>query len=86
LVTDGLDVIAVPGGYPLLTKVTGVGCALGALMAACRAVEVGPLAADRLDVALAPGAAGLAMVSAVCAAADPEEATRRIRQAAGWRS
>jgi thiamine-phosphate pyrophosphorylase len=30
------------------------------------------------------GAAGLALVSAICAAADPEAAALRIRQAAGW--
>ncbi len=33
-VTDGDRVVPVPGGTPLLTKVTGVGCALGALVAA----------------------------------------------------
>ncbi|MCU4186296.1 hydroxyethylthiazole kinase [Acidiferrimicrobium sp. IK] len=34
LVTDGSQVIEVPGGDVLMTRVTGVGCALGALMAA----------------------------------------------------
>jgi len=38
-ITDGDDVIAVPGGDPLMTRVTGVGCALGALIAACCAVD-----------------------------------------------
>jgi len=33
-VTDGDAVIGVPGGHVLLTKVTGSGCALGAVMAA----------------------------------------------------
>jgi hydroxyethylthiazole kinase len=33
-ITDGNDVISVTGGDAIMTKVTGVGCALGALMAA----------------------------------------------------
>jgi hydroxyethylthiazole kinase len=38
-VTDGIDVVAVPGGSPLLAQITGTGCALGALVAAFLAVE-----------------------------------------------
>lgn len=41
--TDGEQLIAVPGGHPLMTRVTGVGCALGALMAAFAAVSPTPL-------------------------------------------
>jgi hydroxyethylthiazole kinase len=53
-VTDGAEVIAVPGGHPLMTKVTGVGCALGALMAAFRAVDDSALhAAAAASTALA---------------------------------
>jgi hydroxyethylthiazole kinase len=33
-ITDGSDVISVAGGDAIMTRVTGVGCALGALMAA----------------------------------------------------
>ncbi len=44
-VTDGDTVLAVPGGHPLMTRVTGVGCALGALMAAFLAVDPVPLQA-----------------------------------------
>jgi hydroxyethylthiazole kinase len=47
-VTDGRSVVEVPGGDVLLTKVTGVGCALGALMAAFTAVS-----ATALDAAVA---------------------------------
>lgn len=36
--TDGDRVVRVPHGHEWMTKVTGVGCALGALMAACAAV------------------------------------------------
>ncbi|WP_139979525.1 hydroxyethylthiazole kinase [Nocardioides litoris] len=38
LLTDGRRVVRVDAGHPLLTRVTGVGCALGALVAACAAV------------------------------------------------
>jgi hydroxyethylthiazole kinase len=33
-VTDGETVIGVPGGHVLMTRVTGIGCALGAVLAA----------------------------------------------------
>ncbi len=65
-VTDGSSVVAVPGGSPLMTKVTGVGCALGALVAAFVAVEG--------DVLLAAAAA-----SAVLAAAGERAAARAPR-------
>lgn len=37
-VTDGHRVVRIANGHPLMTRVTGVGCALGALMAAFTAV------------------------------------------------
>jgi hydroxyethylthiazole kinase len=46
-VTDGEQVIEVPGGDVLMTRVTGVGCALGAMMAAFAAVADNPLSATR---------------------------------------
>lgn len=44
-ITDGSRVIEVPGGDVLMTKVTGVGCALGALMAALLRTSETPLRA-----------------------------------------
>ncbi len=44
-VTDGSQTLEVHTGHPLMTKVTGVGCALGALVAAFSAVEPSPLVA-----------------------------------------
>lgn len=44
-VTDGAQVVAVPGGHELLTKVTGSGCALGAVLAAFLGVSDSPLQA-----------------------------------------
>lgn len=41
--TDGETVIAIQGGHPLMTRVTGVGCAMGALCAACVACAETPL-------------------------------------------
>ncbi len=39
VITDGSAVVEVHTGHPLMTKVTGVGCALGAVVAACCAVQ-----------------------------------------------
>ncbi|NTW39987.1 MAG: hydroxyethylthiazole kinase, partial [Cellulomonadaceae bacterium] len=41
--TDGTHVLEVRSGHEIMTRVTGVGCALGALVAACCAVESSPL-------------------------------------------
>ena len=43
--TDGTKTIACANGHPLMTRVTGVGCAQGAIAAACAAVAASPLAA-----------------------------------------
>jgi hydroxyethylthiazole kinase-like sugar kinase family protein len=40
-ITDGSDMISVAGGDAIMTRVTGVGCALGALMAAFLATATG---------------------------------------------
>ena len=37
-VTDGIDIVAIPGGDVRLTQVTGAGCSLGALISAVLAV------------------------------------------------
>lgn len=34
-ITDGVSVVALSNGHPMMTRVTGVGCAMGALTAAC---------------------------------------------------
>ena len=46
VITDGARVVRVHNGVPLLTRVTGTGCLLGALTAACSTV------ADPFDAAL----------------------------------
>jgi len=42
-ITDGSEVLAVPGGDVRLTRVTGAGCSLGALIAALLATSKSPL-------------------------------------------
>lgn len=55
-VTDGADVVEVPGGDVMMTRVTGVGCALGALVAAFAAVEDDALFAAAAASAVLAGA------------------------------
>ena len=38
-VTDGQSVVAIEGGHAMMTKVTGMGCAASAIVAACIGVE-----------------------------------------------
>ena len=45
VITDGQRVVRVHNGHPLLTKITGAGCALGAVMAAFASLEEDPLVA-----------------------------------------
>lgn len=59
-ITDGAEVLEVRTGSPLMTKVTGVGCALGALVAACAAVEDSPLRAAAAATAVLTVAAEVA--------------------------
>jgi len=56
-ITDGAELVAVPDGDPMMAKVTGVGCALGAVMAAFLAAGAPPLLAATGASALM-GAAG----------------------------
>lgn len=44
-VTDGSEVVTIPGGHLLATRVTATGCALGAVMAALAGVVKSPLRA-----------------------------------------
>ncbi|MEI2777950.1 MAG: hydroxyethylthiazole kinase [Tetrasphaera sp.] len=71
LVTDGAREVHVNGGTPLLTRVTGTGCLLGALTAACVAV------ADPWHGAIA-AAAWLALAGEQAAAAAPGPGSFRV--------
>lgn len=57
LVTNGAETRSCANGHPLLTRVTGVGCAQGAIAAACLAVTESPLLAG-LAAAVFMGVAG----------------------------
>lgn len=64
VITDGDRVRRVANGHPLMTRVTGVGCALGAVMAAFAAtVEDGLLAAVAATAVLTVAADEAALVS-----------------------
>lgn len=62
LITDGQRLLRLAHGHPWMTKVTGVGCALGALMAGCCAVSD--------DAMIAAGTATAALTLAAETAAD----------------
>lgn len=61
--TDGRRLLRLGNGHPLLTRVTGAGCALGALMAAFAAVEPDALLAAGAATALLTVAADRAAAS-----------------------
>ena len=60
--TDGERVVKLENGHPLMTQVTGVGCALGALMAAFAGVEKDPLLAAAAATAVLTVAADEAAI------------------------
>ena len=60
-ITDGIQTIEVRNGDPIMTRVTGVGCALGALIAACAAVEPSPLIAASAGTTILTVAAEIAV-------------------------
>jgi hydroxyethylthiazole kinase len=89
--TDGTRVVRVSNGHPLLTKVTGVGCALGAMIAGFAAVLDDPLLAavgatatltvcgDRAAAAAAgPGSFAVALLDQL-ALLTPAELADRVR-------
>lgn len=55
--TDGHQVIATENGHAMMSRVTGVGCSMGALAAACAAVSPSPLQAA-VSTAVLMGIAG----------------------------
>ena len=48
----GKDILAVANGHSMMARVTGTGCALTALIAACCVVTPGPLAATAHALAI----------------------------------
>ncbi len=82
---DGADYIAVGSIFPTDTK-AGFQLVGPDLLRRLRReipvplVGIGGITADNVDQVIAAGADGVAVISAVCAAADPEEATRRLTE------
>ena len=64
LVTDGEELINISGGHSLMTRVTGMGCALSALMAAWLAVEKNALIAAKDCLAMVGRTGSLAAAKA----------------------
>ncbi len=60
LITDGERLVRLNNGHPWMTQVTGVGCALGALMAGFAGIEEDPLVAAAAATALLTVAADAA--------------------------
>lgn len=89
--TDGTRVVRVANGHPLLTRVTGVGCALGAMMAGFAAVVTDPLLAavaatatltvagdEAAATADGPGSFAVALLDRL-ARQSPDELADRVR-------
>lgn len=89
--TDGDRLVRVESGDPMMTRVIGVGCALGALMAACAAVEPDPLVAattatgaltvaaeSAIQVGRGPGSFAVALLDEL-AALEPAGLAERVR-------
>ncbi len=80
---DGADYIAVGSMFPTGTK-AGFHLVGPQLVSELRSeiavplVAIGGITVDNVDQVIAAGADGVAVISAVCGAPDPEEATRRF--------
>jgi hydroxyethylthiazole kinase len=91
VITDGETVVEVRTGHPLMTKVTGVGCALGAVVAACAAhqpplqaavsaTSLLTVAAERAAVGgVGPGSFAVALLDQL-AALDAETLSAAVRR------
>jgi thiamine-phosphate diphosphorylase len=80
---DGADYIAVGSIFPTATKPESELVGVDLLRAVRQAiaaplVAIGGITAENAEEAIRAGADGVAVISAVCAAPDPAEATRRL--------
>lgn len=89
LITDGRAVVRVSGGTELLTRVTGAGCALGAVMAAFAGtpapglVTASATTVDREAGAVVSGVPGSALIAAVASSVAYAVASERAAARAG---
>ena len=72
-ITDGERLVRISNGHPLMTQVTGVGCALGAIMAAFAGVE------KDYFVAAAAATATLTVAGDIAAEGNPAPGTFAVR-------
>ena len=83
---QGADYLGVGAIYPTTTKVVTILTSVDTLKAIVKAVPIkvnaiGGLNKDNIDVLKGSGIAGICAVSAIMKAADPEKATRELKQA-----
>jgi len=72
-ITDGTRLVRISNGHPLMTQVTGVGCALGSIMAAFAGVEKDYL------VAASAATATLTVAGDIAAEGNPAPGTFAVR-------
>ena len=83
---QGADYLGVGAIYPTTTKVVTILTSVETLKAIVKAVPIkvnaiGGLNKDNIDILKGSGIAGICAVSAIMKAADPERATRELKQA-----
>ena len=83
---QGSDYLGVGATYPTTTKVVTILTSVDTLKEIVKAVPIkvnaiGGLNKDNIDVLKGSGIAGICAVSAIMKAADPEKATRELKQA-----
>jgi thiamine-phosphate pyrophosphorylase len=83
---QGADYLGVGAIYPTTTKVVTILTSVDTLKAIVKAVPIkvnaiGGLNKDNIDVLKGAGISGVCAVSAIMKAADPEKATRELKQA-----
>ena len=79
--TDGRQVTATENGHAMMSRVTGVGCSMGALSAACAAVSPTPLQAavsTAFEQSPSPGSFAVSLLDSLYALS-PEDVVRRAR-------
>ncbi len=92
LITGGSHTWRIANGDPMMTRVTGVGCALGAVVTACAAVEASPARAAAAGTAImtiasehamrnaqGPGSFAMHLIDEL-AALDPADIARELRE------
>ena len=76
--TDGRQIIATENGHAMMSRVTGVGCSMGALSAACAAVLMGIAGEMAFEQSPSPGSFAVSLLDSLYSLS-PEDVVRRAR-------